>query len=113
VYETGDNTTTAEGEAIPVDLFFSRTDKYGNEYEYVEYKKDGEIELGFDWLEHDSNVHASEASVLANPAGSFFYAAWNQWQEDAEENIFESDALAVFCFRSYPRVGEASQKYRY
>jgi hypothetical protein len=92
VYETGDNTTTAEGEATPLDLFYSRTSVYGDVYDLVEYEKDGEIVLGFDWLEHDNNVHASEASVLANPSGSFFYAAWNQWQEDAEENIFESDA---------------------
>ncbi|MBT8069974.1 MAG: putative metal-binding motif-containing protein [Gammaproteobacteria bacterium] len=92
VYETGDNTTTVEGEATPLDLFFSRTNQYGDEYDYIEFYKDGEIVLGFDWLEHDSDVHASEASVLTNPAGTFFYAAWNQWQEDDDENIFDSDA---------------------
>ena len=35
VYETGDNTTVAEGEATPMDLFYSRAYEYGDEYDLV------------------------------------------------------------------------------
>ena len=30
VYETGDNTTVAEGEAVPLDLYYSRATDYGD-----------------------------------------------------------------------------------
>ncbi len=32
VYETGDNTTVAEGEAVPLDLFYSRATNWGDDY---------------------------------------------------------------------------------
>jgi len=31
--------------------------------------------------------------VTANPAGTFFYAVWNQWQESEEEVITNSDDI--------------------
>ncbi len=34
VYETGDNTTVAEGEAIPLDLYYSRATIYGDIWEW-------------------------------------------------------------------------------
>ena len=37
VYETGDNTTVAEGEAVPLDLFYSRATVWGDYYDLVEY----------------------------------------------------------------------------
>ena len=33
IYETGDNTTSAEGEATPLDLFYSRASVYGDVWE--------------------------------------------------------------------------------
>ena len=33
VYETGDNTTTAEGEPEPLDLFYSRAVNFGDDYQ--------------------------------------------------------------------------------
>ncbi len=95
VYETGDNTTVSEGEAIPMDLFYSRAYEWGDEYDMVEYEKDGEVTPGWDWLEHDRDDLSGEASITANPGGTFFYAVWNQWREhildDGEEEIYDSD----------------------
>jgi hypothetical protein len=95
VYETGDNTTVSEGEAIPMDLFYSRAYTWGDEYDMVDYEKDGEITQGWDWLEHDRDDLSGEASITANPGGTFFYAVWNQWREhileDGHEEVYDSD----------------------
>ncbi len=94
VYETGDNTTVAEGEAVPLDLFYSRATNWGDDYDLVEYTTgDGEIVEGFDWLEHDREDLSGEAANTANNAGTFYYVIWNQWQEDEHENVSESDAI--------------------
>jgi hypothetical protein len=95
VYETGDNTTVAEGEAVPLDLFYSRATNWGDDYDLVEYYNDttGETEEGFDWLEHDREDLSGEAANTCNNAGTFYYAIWNQWQEDEHENVSDSDAI--------------------
>lgn len=95
VYETGDNTTVAEGEATPLDLFYSRAYVYGDQYDYIEWynQNTGEVELRWDWLENKQDDLSGEASVTANPAGTFFYAAWNQWCEPEEEVITDSDII--------------------
>lgn len=93
VYETGDNTTVAEGEAVPLDLFYSRATAWGDDYDLAEYEQDGEIVEAFDWLEHDRDDLSGEAANLANNGGTFYYAVWNQWQEDEHENVSESDSI--------------------
>jgi hypothetical protein len=95
VYETGDNTTVAEGEAVPLDLFYSRATNWGDDYDLVEYYNSGtgEISLGFDWLEHDREDLSGEAANTCNNAGTVYYAIWNQWQEDEYENVSDSDAI--------------------
>ncbi len=95
VYETGDNTTVAEGEAVPLDLFYSRAVNWGDDYDLAEYYNEstGETEWGFDWLEHDREDLSGEAANLANNGGTFYYAIWNQWQEDEHENVSDSDAI--------------------
>jgi hypothetical protein len=94
VYETGDNTTVAEGEATPLDLFYSRAANWGDDYDLVEYETgDGEIVEGFDWLEHDREDLSGEAANTTNNGGTFYYVVWNQWQEDEHENVSESDAI--------------------
>ncbi len=95
VYETGDNTTVAEGEAVPLDLFYSRATNWGDDYDLVEYynSSTGEVSLEFDWLEHDQDDLSGEAANTANNAGTYYYVIWNQWQEDEHENISESDAI--------------------
>lgn len=92
VYETGDNTTVAEGEAEPLDLFYSRATNWGDDYDLVEYEKDGEIVPGFDWLEGSQRSLSGEASVTANPGGSFFHALWNQEDVDRKGQVIGSDA---------------------
>jgi hypothetical protein len=99
VYETGDNTTVAEGEAVPLDLFYSRAYDYGDDYDYVEsYKdKDGdgveELVEEWDWLENKQDDLSGEASVTTNPGATFFYAVWNQWQEPELDVMINSDAI--------------------
>jgi hypothetical protein len=95
VYETGDNTTVAEGEAVPMDLFYSRATNFGDDYFLVEYANttDGEIVEGFDWLEHDHEDLSGEAANTANNGGTYYYVIWNQWEEDAEEHVHNSDAI--------------------
>ena len=101
VFETGDNTTTAEGEPEPLDLFYSRAVSYGDDYQVwaeeddlsVCYPSDphgddkviGTVLEGsgfcneFDQLEQGKpGLEASEASLAANPGGEFLYAAWAQ-----------------------------------
>ena len=100
VFETGDNTTTAEGEPEPLDLFYSRAVNYGDDYQVwaeeddlsVCYPSDphGDDKVvdalvgtgfcnEFDQLEQGKpGLEASEASLAANPGGEFMYAAWAQ-----------------------------------
>ncbi|MBN1179815.1 MAG: hypothetical protein JXD18_11410 [Anaerolineae bacterium] len=102
VYETGDNTTVEVGEATPLDLFYSRATNWGDDYDLVEYynASTGETVLGFDWLEHDAEDLSGEAANTCNPGGTFYYVIWNQWQEDEEENVFDSDAIFRRLFYS-------------
>jgi len=116
VYETGDNTTTAEGEPEPEDLFYSRAVMFGDHYQVwaeetdlsVCYPSDphgtevAEELVGsgfcneFDQLDQGTpGLSASEASLEANPGGEFMYGVWAQWQhDDATGEITESDAMA-------------------
>jgi hypothetical protein len=102
IYETGDNTTVAEGEAVPLDLYYSRATIYGDMWEldpdWYEVDPDGNITIvdyRWPWVENKSDILSGEASMLANPGGTFMYAVWNQWQEeilpDGHELIFNSD----------------------
>lgn len=95
VFETGDNTTVAEGEATPLDLFYSRGTVYGDFYDEVEYYAEGsggETYLYWDWLEKNADDLSGEAALTANLGGTFLYAIWNQWNEYEEEVITNSDA---------------------
>lgn len=118
VYETGDNTTVAVGEATPLNLYYSRGTVFGDILEWYDYindpldgdPEDGltmtvEIEPRFPWLENQSEILSGEASVVLNPGGTFAYNVWNQWQEEItyyvdeygieheEELIFDSDII--------------------
>jgi len=93
VYETGDNTTAAEGEPTPLDLFYSRATIYGDVYEWetVITDKYPDGELRWPWLEKNLDDLSGEAALTANPSGHFFYADWSQWREDELGNVFDSD----------------------
>jgi hypothetical protein len=117
VYETGDNTTTADGEPEPMDLFYSRAVNFGDDYQVWAEEDDlsvcypsephddanvPEEQIGtgfcneFDQLEQGTpDLEASEASLTANPGGQFLYGAWAEVEvdENTEEPI-ASDARA-------------------
>jgi hypothetical protein len=114
VYETGDNTTVADGEAEPLDLFYSRGVFYGDHYQVWAEETDLSVcypsdphgttvptELvgsgfcnEFDDLEGRRDTESSEASVTASPYGDFLYAVWAQAQHDATTGeLLESDAM--------------------
>jgi hypothetical protein len=82
IYETGDNTTVTVGEAVPLDLFYSRATVYGDIYELMEYTNGTIVVVGWPWVEMDRGALSGEASMLVNPGGTFMYAVWNQWEED-------------------------------
>jgi len=112
VYETGDNTTTAEGEPEPLDLFYSRAESFGDDYVVwaetdtasadlsVCYPSDRHevtdvpeelTESGFcnefDQLDQGTQaVEGSEASLEANPGGEFMYGVWAQFNHDDNES---------------------------
>jgi len=120
VYETGDNTTTSEGEPEPLDLFYSRAVNFGDDYQVwaeetdlsVCYPSDPHDDTDpdtgvpaeligsgfcneFDQMEQGTpGLEASEASLTANPGGQFLYGAWAQLYHDPDTGEIESDAMA-------------------
>jgi hypothetical protein len=110
VYETGDNTTVAVGEAIPLDLYYSRATAFGDVYEWYDYVNDPadgdpvdgvllpalEIEPRFPWLENQSDILSGEASVVLNPGGTFAYNVWNQWKEEITVDEFDVEHVLVY-----------------
>lgn len=120
VFETGDNRTVEEGEAEPLDLFYSRAINFGDDYvvwtdEILDsaltecYPSDShgdEKVIGtpaegsafcneFDRMNASGDTHSSEASLEANPDGSKMYGVWTQWVFDEYgEEVTESDAMA-------------------
>ena len=112
-YQTGDNTTVAETEPIPLDMFYSRAVNWGDEYVVWTDPADAAlgacvpVEVGpdpdpvtldglcneFDWLENKRNVMSAEAALQTNPGGTFLYAIWDQWKEDPGGIPYESDAI--------------------
>lgn len=101
VFETGDNTTTAEGEPEPLDLFYGRAVEYGDHYQVwsedvagclPEDSVDPAFCNEFDDLEGRRDTESSEASVAASPAGDFLYGVWAQALHE-EDELAESDAM--------------------
>ncbi|NNJ94052.1 MAG: hypothetical protein HKP57_04850, partial [Halobacteria archaeon] len=119
VFETGDNTTVAVGEAEPLDLFYGRAESFGDDYVvWTETDTDsanlaacyptvdyGVADLGivvgsgfcneFDNMNTGGDTHASEANLESNPDGSKLYGVWAQWVfDETGEEVAESDAMA-------------------
>ena len=115
VFETGDNSTVEEGEAEPLDLFYSRAINFGDDY--VVWAESADLSLcypsdphdydvaetligsrfcnEFDRMNAGSDTHSSEGDLEANPDGSKLYGVWTQWVFDAlGEEVIESDAMA-------------------
>jgi len=93
IYETGDNTTVTEGEAVPLDLFYSRATIYGDVWEldpdYYDETTGELLEYRWNWAEHSRDDLSGEASMLVNPGGTFMYAVWNQWKEEIKVTVDE------------------------
>jgi hypothetical protein len=116
VFETGDNTTVEEGEAEPLDLFYSRAINFGDDYvvwaedadltecypsDPHEDEQVSDVVIGsgfcneFDRANSAGDSHSSEADLASNPDGSKLYGVWAQWAFDASgEEVIESDAIA-------------------
>jgi len=118
VYEVGDNTTTWEGEAEPLDLYYSRAVNFGDDYAVwaeetdlsVCYPSDAhgddvsDVLVGsgfcneFDRMNTRGDTHSSEANLEANPDASKLYGVWAQWvfedDSDYDSDVIESDAMA-------------------
>ena len=104
VYETGDNATVAlGGEATPLDLFYAQAVSYGDYYTGLPHTLDtatptyiGETPLyvmpQFDALEGSADLLSGEASLSLSPSGTFLHSVWNQWQETADGDLYNSDA---------------------
>ncbi len=72
-------------------MTYSRACNWGDDYELADYDGDG-IGDGFDWLEGSSRIMSGEASVTANPGGTFFYSIWNQETINKRGDVIASDA---------------------
>jgi hypothetical protein len=70
---------------------------YGDIYEVMDYETttDDEVVDRWPWVENAEDDLSGEASMVANPGGTFMYAVWNQWREeffdDGTELIYDSD----------------------
>jgi len=123
VFETGDNTTVEVGEAEPLDLFYSRAERFGDDYVVwtetdtaganpdecypsdphdVDLSGDIRVDSGFcnefDRMNTAGDTHSSEASLASNSDGSKMYGVTAQWKfevkGDYESEISESDAMS-------------------
>jgi len=108
VYETGHTAAYDEGEAEPLDLFYSRAVEWGDQYLVWQDEDSYEGEClpsadteddfdltgfcnEFDALEGHHYLESGEAAVAASPGGQFFYSVWNEGVLEAEE-VVASDA---------------------
>ncbi len=117
VFETGDNTTTAVGEAEPLDLNYMRAEVYGDHYTvwteidtgfstiddcypnntYGDTAMDFAEGTGFcnesDGLESKRDDRSEEGSVTASAYGDFLYGVWGQFTLDDAGEFVEGDAV--------------------
>ena len=119
VFETGDNSTVAVGEAEPLDLFYGRAVNFGDDYvvwtdevddpdfsECYPSNTHGDLNVSttvadsgfcneFDRMNAGGDTHSSEANLESLPDGSRLYGVWAQWVYDANgEDVVESAAMA-------------------
>jgi hypothetical protein len=132
VFETGDNSTVAVGEAEPEDLFYSRAVSFGDDYEvWAEtdsgtadptlcYPSDphGDLDVSpvlvdsgfcneFDRMNAGGDTHSSEANLEANPDGSKLYSVWGQWTvEDGETTDAEANVRRIWWIDDYIPLDE-------
>lgn len=105
VYETGDNETTAEGEAEALDLYYGRAVNFGDYYQVGSNEADllavGSTAFAneFDRLTLGSDVSAEEASLAMSPSGDTLYSVWAQFDTgelDPGQNLADARFARVW-----------------
>jgi len=105
VYETGDNETTAEGEAEALDLFYGRAVNFGDQYQVGSSESDlllvgsTEFKNEFARLTLGSDVSAEEASLAMSPSGDTMYAVWAQFDTgelEPDQNLADARFARVW-----------------
>jgi len=117
VFETGDNTTVAEGEAEPLNLDYGRAEVFGDHFTvWTEIDTDfstiadcypnntyGDTAVAFaegtgfcnefDALEGFPDSLSEEASITASAWGDFLYGTWGQFNVDDAGEFVDGDVL--------------------
>lgn len=117
VFEDGDNTTVAEGEAEPLNLGYGRGEMFGDHFTVwaetdtgsgtIEncYPNDphGDADAQwaagtgfcneFDTMEGFQDSLSEEASITASPNGDFLYGVWGQFNVDEEGEFVDGDSM--------------------
>lgn len=111
VYETGDNETTAEGEAEALDLYFSRAINFGDHYQVASTEADmiagctASFCNEFERLTTGSDVSAEEASLAMSPSGDTLYSVWAQFDTgvlDDGQNLADARFARVWYSDANP-----------
>jgi hypothetical protein len=111
VYETGVNSAYDEGEADPLDLFYSRAVNWGDDYlvwldepaadcvpKPTTDKANAYLSTltgfcnEFDALEGSKTSTSGEAALTSNPGGTFLHADWYQYELDDAGHEIGADA---------------------
>lgn len=87
----------SEEEGIPLDLFYSYSVDYGDEFYEVEKtikgegNNTGEVVTVWDWLAKDTGKYTAEQAecqIRMTPDGSIFYAVWNETGDKGSDCMF-------------------------
>ena len=107
-FESGDASYVGtEGEPHPWDMFASRAYNWGDDYYLVNSGSVDNLKVSFDGLETKDSQYSGEAALTSNPAGTFMYAIWNQWEYDTvtpevDSEMINSDAIFRKVLFLYP-----------
>jgi hypothetical protein len=119
VFESGDNTTVAVGEAEPLNLDYGRAEMFGDHYtvwtetdtgyladpiaECYPNNPHGTTDVSwaegtgfcneFDTLEGFPTALSEEAALGSSAWGDFLYGVWGQINVDADGNVVDSDNM--------------------
>jgi hypothetical protein len=117
VYETGDNTTVAVGEAEPLNLDYGRAEMFGDHFTVWAETDTGTADLSlcypnnaqgttdvdwavgtgfcneFDTLEGFPDSLSEEASITSSAYGDFLYGVWGQFNVDEAGEFVDGDSM--------------------
>lgn len=113
IFESGDNTTVAVGEAEPLNLDYGRAIMFGDHFQVwaeeddlsVCYPNDAHETTDVDWavgtgfcnefdtMEGFPDSLSEEASVTASAYGDFLYGVWGQFNVDEQGEFVDGDSM--------------------